>query len=487
MDKQKLVRNGSYGVIAVCGVALAFGYARQLLRMDPFARFSHRPISSQNVMAKMKDVDLVQYHEDKLVGSAHVGSLDIRQDQSTFDLEKIVDGLMVTDQGKIHFDADAATWDANRLYLAVNSGAHIVNNDFDLRVPSFDLNQRTGILEVPKEIHGKFFGGLISARQFAYNINSKNGHVGPVLWVGTPKLQDETGTTNNTKWTFQANGAVFSHGDQETWNDATATDGDVIVQATQIIRNKKSDVITATGDCLYWSKKADMACDKVVVYRQEKRAVLSGNVRMLIKPKEEMEKDVKADRGEIPVFHPQVPASVAASAPLQGESQQDKDMDDEVRSGKSSRKYPTVVLASNVEYWYAKGNRHAIITGDPQATQTLAGDRWRKVWATTALYDGEKDTVTLKRGDKAEVQMKNSIGDDIMAKDFTFSTQEDNEDWTGDGMHGDVMGEGTEDNGDNGTAKPPAPTKNPPALKGQIGAKPAAQQKPQTTPKKPGG
>ena len=122
-----------------------------------------------------------------------------------------------------------------------------------------------------------------------------------------------------------------------------------------------------------------MACDKVVVYRKDKRAVLSGNVRMLIKPKDEMEKQVKADRGEIPVFHPQVPAEVAASAPLQGQSQEDKDLDEEVRSGKTTRKYPTVVLATNIEYWYAKGNRHAIITGNPQATQSLAENRWRRV------------------------------------------------------------------------------------------------------------
>lgn len=75
-----------------------------------------------------------------------------------------------------------------------------------------------------------------------------------------------------------------------------------------------------------------------------------------------MEKEVKADLGEIPVFHPQVPAEVAASAPIQGQSADDKALDDEVRSGKTTRKYPTVVLAQNIEYWYGKGNRHAICT-----------------------------------------------------------------------------------------------------------------------------
>jgi hypothetical protein len=491
MDKQKLARNGGFLGICVLGIGLAIGYGRHLLRVDPFARFSHDAPNSKSILAKLDDVDMVKYHKDQLVGKAHVGELDIRQDQTNFDLEKVYDGTMMTDQGKVQFSADSANWDAGRLYLTVNGGAHITDKDFDLHVPGFSLDQRSGNLVVPREIRGRFFGGEISAKEFMYNVNSKDGHVGPATWVGKPNLQEETGSPQNTAWTFQTNGATLHHGDIETWHEATATDGNVVVQAPVIERNTKSDVITATGGCLYFSNKSDMACDKVVVYRKDKRAVLSGNVRMLIKPKDEMEKKVKADLGEIPVFHPQVPASVAATAPIQGQSAEDQALDDEVRSGKSTRKYPTVVLAENVEYWYAKGNRHANITGDPQATQALANGRWRRVWATTGTYDGEADSITLKKGDKSEVQMKNSTGDDIMAKSFTFSTLEDNEDWEGVGMHGVVMGDSSQDNGQPGTTTPPA-TKTPPAVKTQpmkSTAKPADQDKkpPVVEPKMPGG
>jgi hypothetical protein len=466
MDKQRLIRNGAFVGICVVAVGLALGYGRHLMRMDPFARFNHPQPTPQSILARMKDVDMVQYEKDKLVGQAHVGELAIRQDQQTFDLSKVTNGVLVTDEGKVNFNADSATWNANRLVLEVRNGADVSNKDFDLHVNSFSLNQRSGLLRVPREIRGKFFGGQISAREFIYNVNTKNGTLGPSTWSGKPDLQDEGGG-KNTKWTFQTNGAVLSRGEIETWNQATATDGEVIIEAKEIQRNKKTDVITATGDCLYFSAKADMACDKVVVYRKEKRAVLTGNVRMLIKPKDDMQKEVKVDRGEIPVFRPEVPAEVAATAPLQGRNDEDKALDEEVRSGKTTRKYPTVVLATRVEYWYAKGNRHANVTGDPQATQTLAGNRWRRVWATTALYDGEKDTVTLKRGDKAEIQMKNSYGDNIMARTFRFSTQENNEDWDAEGMRGDVMADTSEETGssEGGASSPPITNSPPPADK----------------------
>lgn len=105
---------------------------------------------------------------------------------------------------------------------------------------------------------------------------------------------------------------------------------------------------------------------------------------------------------------------------------------------------------------------------EPQATQMLSGDRWRRVWATTALYDGEGDSMTLKRGEKSEVQMKNSLGEDLMATSFKFSTQENNDDYEGKGLHGRVMGESSEDNAGNGSNPPPTVDKTPP-LKGEIG------------------
>lgn len=438
MDRQKLIRNGLAAGVVLAGMGLALGYVRHLTRVDPFVKFNKSGSAAER-LATMKDVDMRQYHGGELVGSAHVGELGMRSDRQTFDLNNVVDGVIYTKDGRLEFTAPKATWNASSLQLAVDDGGTVSNKDFDLRAPSFSVDQNQGVINVPKEIRGRFFGGRISAGSLVYNMRTGMGRTGAVTWVGKPNLQQEEVSTP-TKWTFQSAGATFHKGEMETWENARATDGEVIVQGDKIERNTKTDVITATGNCLYFSAKSDLACDKVVVYRKEKRAVLSGNVRMLIKPKDEMTREVKVNEGEIPPFRPVVPESVAATGNALNESPDEKKLDEEVRSGETTRKYPTAVLATNVEYWYGKGKRRAIVTGSPQASQQLAGSRWRKAWANKVLYDGEAETLRMVSTEgKKDVRMKTSIGDDLTASWFEFSTKEGDDSWKGFGMSGDVM------------------------------------------------
>lgn len=457
MDRQRLIRNVLIAGIGVAGVALSLGYARHLMGSDPFARFDKRQAGPQDVLASMKDVDMVQYHKDQLISQAHVGQLNMRTDRQTFDLTNVYDGVLYTEDGKIDFRAEQATWDAANLQLNVNAGASLASPNFSLRMPSFTVDQRNGMVKVPKEIRGRFFGGEITAKEFAYNLNTGDGKVGPNTWVGKASLQQDTGTPQTpTKWNFQSSGLSFYKNGIQVWKNAQASDGEVVVQGDQIERNTKTDVITATGNCLYFSQKANLACDRVVVYRKEKRAVLSGSVRMLIKPKDSMERQVTVGSGEIPPFRPMVPdQAVAEGAPSQ--SSEDRALDDEIRSGKTTRKYPVVVLSSNVEYWYGKGNRHAVITGSPQASQQLTGPRWRKVWANKVLYDGEKESLRLLSAEgKEDVRMKTSKGEDILADWFEFSTKEGDDSWQGYHMRGDVMADDEPDS-------PMEEEKNPPA------------------------
>lgn len=442
MDRQRLIRNGLIGVIVLAGVTVSLGYARHLMKADPFARYNRRQPGPQDVLARMQDVSMKQYKAGHLVGQAQIGELAMRNDRQTFDLTNVYDGVMYTDKGRIDFRADQGTWDAANLQLAVNSGASISNKDFDLRVPSFTVDQRNGKVQIKREIRGRFFGGQIGANGLLYDMNSGVGKVGASTWVGKVNLKQDTGQEGApTKWSFKSGGGTFYKNNLEIWEDAEATDGEVVVQGDRIERNTKNDVITATGNCLYFSQKANLACDKVVVYRKEKRAVLTGSVRMLIKPKDSMERKLVVGSGEIPPFRPEVPEGVASSGGF-SKTADEKALDDEIRSGKTTRKYPIAVLASYVEYWYGKGNRHATITGSPQASQQLVGSRWRKAWATKVLYDGDKESLRMVSTDgKEDVRMKTSLGDDLTAAWFEFETGENQDGWKGYHMHGDVMSE----------------------------------------------
>jgi lipopolysaccharide export system protein LptA len=209
----------------------------------------------------------------------------------------------------------------------------------------------------------------------------------------------------------------------------------VIIKANQVERNVKTDVVVATGNVSYFSKKVNLLCDKVTIYRKEKRAVLEGNVSMLIKPEDQE----KLEEVALAPLRPIVPEEIANSrpAPPTEKSDQEKQLDDEVRSNQNRRKYPVQVLAAKIEYWYGEGSRRADITGAPQARQELPAGRWRQVWAYKAHYDGEKETLRLDSspGHK-ETRIMTSLGDDIHANWFEVSTKEEDDAWSAEALDG---------------------------------------------------
>ncbi|HZH99426.1 MAG TPA: hypothetical protein VEX38_10685, partial [Fimbriimonadaceae bacterium] len=243
-----------------------------------------------------------------------------------------------------------------------------------------------------------------------------------------PGRQEASGPQGKTRWAIDSD-SMRGTPTSEIYTNGSASDGEIMVKAPRIEREKKTDVITATGKVYYFSEKANIVCDKAVIYQKEKRAVLTGNVRMLVKPKDQE----KLDFTEVAPFEPLVPNKVLNDRPApppSAQAQQEKDLDDELRSSKTVRKYPVKVQAARVEYWYAKGQRKATITGNPQARQELAGGRWRHIWTHQAFYDGEKETLRLVSDkDKRDTRMKNSIEDDLVAQAVTISTREEDEDY----------------------------------------------------------
>jgi hypothetical protein len=280
----------------------------------------------------------------------------------------------------------------------------------------------------------------MTAMNLKYRLDNKEFTAGPIRWQGVPpkEVQDVPGTQERKPWHIEGN--VKTNQNTLIWTNGRATDGEIIVKSPRIEQDRKTDVLTCAGPVYYFSKKVNLVADKAVIYRKDKRAVLTGNVRMLVKPKSA----VDLTEQEIPPFRPDVPTEIAQgrpAAPQSAEAQQQKDLDDALRSSKSVRDYPSMVKAAEVDYIYAEGRRRGIITGAPEAYQEFAdGKRWRRVSSFWGIYDGEAETMRLESApDKKEVKMKNSIGDDLIGQWFLVSTKEDDEEWEGEGVTGDVF------------------------------------------------
>jgi hypothetical protein len=176
---------------------------------------------------------------------------------------------------------------------------------------------------------------------------------------------------------------------------------------------------------------------------------------MYVKPKAQQDNPPKVET--MPEYKPVTPSQVVAThttKPLDKDEQKAKE--DEIRSSKNLREYPLVLVSQQIEYWYAKGSRHAVVTGSPQARQTLLNNEWRHVWSNQALYDGEKETLKLLSSPgKHDALMKNSLGDDMSALNILVSTNEDDDYFEGTQMEGNLYSNDDEISKDDKKAPPP--------------------------------
>jgi hypothetical protein len=461
------------GLLAVAAIAGIVVRINAFFGKDPFARYR---ISSQ-LGIEMKGVTVKHYNGSKLTGTVFVDKVEVPQDHQSLDFFGIHGGHFNTTQGPITYNGQAGSFNVVTGQLVVNTPGHVTAKNLDLVTSSFLFDQQTMNLTMPGGVHGTADGGQIVGTNLVYRgrtggysfkgdwmgVPPKEAGLEVVQAVGPSKADSQSQAPTKTRW--HITGEVDFLNGVANYTDMRAEDGEILVTAPRGSLDQHTDVLTLDGPVRYYSEKANCECDHAVIYRKEKKAVLTGHVHMLVKPKDQERLQVS----EIPPWKPPVPSSVAQNrppAPQSAEAQQEKDLDDELRSSKTQRKYPAHVKADEVDYWYAKGNRHAIIKGSPDCYQELAGGRWRRVVTHVGYYDGEKDELTLQSSDGTkDTRVVDSLDDDFVATKFTVSTKEDDDKYSASGMDGNYSSDEEDElapkSGGNGAAKPNTPSQAP--------------------------
>lgn len=435
------IRRLALTALFVVGFPLGVVNLRYLLTVDPFAKNrGNYGEAAQGTGIRFADAEIGYFRGARRLGRAKVDRIDVRGDRQILLFEGLTDGEYASDKGEVRFTARQATWNTTSRDLDVTQGAHLWSKDLDLRVPAFKFDQSQERLTVPGEIKGRLFKGRLTASNLEYYVRTDRFDMGPVHWVGVlDKLEGlpQAQTVKRTRWDVKGKRMRSIGKDLDEYTEASARDehGETIVKADKIVVNRKDDVITATGNVRYYGIEANLVAHEVVIFRKEERMLLTGDVRMLVKAEDKQ----KLEEVEIPPFRPALPDEITKDrppAPVVGS--EEKKMDDEVTAASSRRKYPVLVTAQKVEYWYAEGKRRAIATGDPQARQQLTGARWRQVWADRADYDGEKDelVMTSKAGER-DVRFKSSLGHDLKGSRFRLVTKdEENPEFDGEDVEG---------------------------------------------------
>ncbi len=395
--------------------------------------------------------------------SASAEQVNITWDRSRMSLTRVQNGTFAMKEGgPLNFTAPTVHYD---IYTRRLSGeeARLNRGKDQVLVPRFSVDEKTQIVTAEKGARGLLYGGQIRTGHLAWDIGNNSLRARPVVWEGILALSLQ-GQAQKRRWEFRGED-VQANGDLRIYITAKATDGEITVQAPRIEHNIKTDVVVATGGVKYWGQEANLTAPKITVYRKEGRSVATGGVTLLLKP--EKEKGLKEE--EVPPYEPMLPEAVTAGKPEPAE----KKKDDVVRDPKTIRDYPVAVRAEEITYWYRDGQKRAVITGAPQARQDLPENRWRRLWAHEAYYDGEADLMTLKsRPNEKDARMKASTGDDFKAVEFTISTKENDDKWSAKKPEGVSYIDDDDDPrgsnsgaGGSGTTPPP-----PPGMRGRIGA-----------------
>lgn len=439
------------GSIALVGLAGAWLWS--LLRVDAFSKFrgGDQPVGEETGIL-MQDVRLALYEGSALEATASVDRIDVRRDRSLIRLANVHDGAAMRN-GKLdfRFSAEQAEWEYFARRLLGRTGGHVTNDRFDLRSDAFVWDANAGRLDVPGKIVGTLEGGELQAQNVVYYPKTQRVDLGPARWQGPPPQELQAGPKRKA-WTFTSKGPSRSEGDVSVWRTCEATDGEIVIRSDEVRYNRKTDELAAKGNVRYWGEDVNLTCEQAMVYRKDRRAVFTGGVTMLVKPKASRKLEVV----EIPPFRPIVPEEIASTRPA---APPEKPKVDLVRGDDNLRDYPTQVWAGKIEYWYGKGNRHAILTGSPQAKQDVGVDEWRMVWAFEGAYDGELERLKLtSRPGQKDARMLNSIGDDLRASWFEVDTQEETDvrRWDAMDLSGEVYVDEDELPEPPGTKPPPA-------------------------------
>lgn len=442
-NKILALRRGTFALAAIAAVLAAGAYVQTIIRFDPFASLKKTgKLVDPSLGARMENVKIESYDKEKLVTKAEMDRMDVRQDKQHYDLFGVHNGVFFSDKGLLNFDSPRAEWNVPGHQMNAPQGAHVEGKNLDLQVSQFAFRSDKGMVDINGAVKGKLNGGNVEARGVKYNVDNGMVKTGPIRWEG--KIPSEIQVADQTDphvWNIESDD-FHQVGDIQTYTNGVAFDGDIYVLADVIEHNQKTDLVTATGHVRYFSSKADMVCDKAVIERKVKKATMTGNVQMLLKEKE---KQATVSKDEvIPPYRPVVPDEIAKTRPKANQTTQtpeQKKLDDEIRSGKNVHDFPTICYADQIVYWYKKDERHAEITGKPQARQELHDGGWRQVWTHVGYYDGEKDTLKMVSSEgQKDTRMLNSIGDDLTADWVLFSTKEGEDgDWSGKGVKGHVV------------------------------------------------
>lgn len=372
---------------------------RTVQQQDPFARFSRDFAQSGlgDVGVRLENAEILLRHDDTPIARFSAQRVDMHRTRDFWWVYEVRD-VKLYQGGKLFAkaSADYLEYRSNRqeVFVSGNPRFTLLNSRWlrdkpvQATVPAMLWNLKNRTMQSEGAVQLQWKGGRAETESLSMDLGQNMIELGAgyirlssasipprlstLLPLGAQNTaQDNRKQQRELKITWK--GRARSQNDILKVSDLQVLDGDTEMNAKSAELDNEQQHVVATGNLLLKDPRAELTGDKLEAWLDEKRALLTGSVRLLVKPKENGDqKPSAAKRLETGTQPPD---------------------EEEKFTLENVKKYPIVITCDRIEYFYRK--KAASLTGSLKATQTLRNGKVRTLTADRAEYDQKKEILTL--------------------------------------------------------------------------------------------
>jgi lipopolysaccharide export system protein LptA len=385
------------GMLLMMGACL--WTVRIIQQQDPFARFSHDFAQSGlgDVGVRLENVEILFRHDEKPIAQFSAHRVDLHRTRDFWWVYQVRDAKLYQ-EGKLFAKATADYLEyrsiRQEVYVSGNPQITLLNNrwlkDKPIRatVSAMLWNLKKRTLQSEGAVQLRWQGGQAETESLSMNLSNRSVELGagfirltagsiPARLSTFLPLGSQSATQNNQKQQRELKitwkGRARSQDDVLKVSELQVLDGDTEMRAKSAELDNEQQHVIATGDLQLRDPRAELTGDKLEAWLDQKRAMLTGSVRLLVKPKlSEEQKPAGEKKTETGAQPPE---------------------EEEKFTLENIKKYPVMITCDQIEYFYRK--KTATLNGNLKATQTLKNGKIRTLTAEKADYDQKKEILTL--------------------------------------------------------------------------------------------
>ncbi len=429
----------------VCIAGLAWCVHR-LQQIDPFARLNplYADAGMGNVIVRFTDIEVRARQLNRLLWRVKVKRADLSRDRQRWRLEGVQEAVLY-DEGKPawRLTAAQALYEGASRFLQV-ADARLHGDPVQLTCSQASWREQTRELQCMGIIRGSLRDGEFTALALRYLGAEKRlvaegvrlvmrTSLEPIafLEVAPSKQNTSEKQTKTRRVEVEFKRLEEQQGKTRVGEGLTIRDGDTVMTADRAEQDIEAQIIRATGSLRVTDPRVELSADRLTIELKEKRAILEGNVKILVKPK-------------------------------QAEEASEQPSSEETRSLKTEMREPVQITCDRAENLYQK--KIITLTGNLKMVQMLKENgKTRTLTAEKAVYNSRTEQVQLV----GNVHGVDEKGQELTAPEILVSVKEGDE-WLKITQPGKmvILVEEEEEAGEEAPAAAPPPSPAPPPQQG---------------------